>query len=543
MNKLSCLIISLLTYSVCESQTLGWEWAYSGNGNDFEKGSSICSDNSGNVYVTGFFSGPTITFGSITLVNSGNWNAFIVKYDSTGTVLWAKSPTGYHSEGKGISTDDNGNVFVTGSYWNDSISFDAITLSNSGSHDIFLAKFDAEGNVIWARCAGGQRVEQANSVCTDGDGNVAITGFFESDSLVFDSQVVYHNIDTIHGDIFIAKYNSEGNSLWAKSARGAGLDIGTAITSDQAGNIYATGTFASSSVAFESDTLIMTGGNDVFVIKYDPTGNEQWVISAGGSSYAVCYSIITDLPGNVFITGYFYVPFMSFGNLLLTNSTGFDVFVVKIDAAGNFVWAKSSVGGQQAEGHGVCTDMQGNVYVTGFYAFSTVSFDSITLSLASDSELFLVKYDTDGNVIWGFAEGGNSSDFSEAVCKDLNGDIIITGSFYSDSISFGTSTLHPIGKYDMFIAKTGSIFSGLSNQNFDNSIHLFPNPFSDKINITAKGSEPVEINLFDVTSRKMLHQSFTKSTLISTEQLARGIYLYEVRNKDRVIKKGKVVRE
>ncbi|MBK7854849.1 MAG: SBBP repeat-containing protein [Bacteroidetes bacterium] len=542
MNKQICLIIMLFVCRICNAQTPVWEWAHSGNGNNFEKGNSICSDNSGNVYVTGFFSSPSITFDSITLINSGTWNAFIAKYDSTGAILWAKSPISSYSEGKGIATDAYGNVYVTGLFANDSIIFDSITLHNNGYYDLFLAKFDSQGNAIWARGVGGQRIDRANSVCTDVNGNVLVTGYFISDSLVFDSTILHH-ADTIGGDIFIAKYDSSGNSLWAKSYAVIGHELGTAITTDLAGNIYMTGMFGSD-IVFGTDTLQSVGSSiDIFIAKYDTFGNEQWARSAGCPYQDACNGIATDLNGNVFITGFFYVTSISFGNIVLNNSGGYDVFVAKMDSSGNFLWAKSSVGGQQEEGHGICTDVFGNVYVTGFYASSSVSFGSITLSLSNNPQLFLVKYDANGNVMWAFAEGGNNNDFSNAICLDLNGDIFITGSYQSDSISFGLTTLYPMGAYDVFVAKSGGVALGLQNYDYDMAINIFPNPFNEQIEIKSKSNEPSEVIFYDITSRKLLQQKFTNSVSLNTEQLEKGIYIYEVRCGSSACKKGKLVKD
>jgi hypothetical protein len=155
------------------------------------------------VFVTGYFNSPAIAFGSTTLTNFGNTNAFIAKYGANGNVLWAKSAGGnVIDEGQSTSTDGNGNVFITGYFSSPTITFGSILLTNAGNDNVFIAKYDSLGNVIWAKSAGGSSIDEGQSISTDGNGNVYVSGWFSSPTIAFGSTIL------TSGEMFIGKLSS-----------------------------------------------------------------------------------------------------------------------------------------------------------------------------------------------------------------------------------------------------------------------------------------------------------------------------------------------
>ena len=161
-------------------------WAKRAGGTDTDKGSSVATDANGNILVTGVFYSSSITFGTTTLTNAGGSNMYIAKYDAGGNVLWAKSAGGTDSNGGySIATDANGNIFVTGEFRNSSITFGTTTLTNAGYYDIFIVKYDVGGNVLWAKSTGGTDWDEGRSVASDANGNILVTGIFVSPSITF----------------------------------------------------------------------------------------------------------------------------------------------------------------------------------------------------------------------------------------------------------------------------------------------------------------------------------------------------------------------
>jgi len=201
-------------------------WAKSADGANVntDKAVAITVDatGSGDIYVAGFFSSPSITFGSTTLINVGNFDLFIVKYDANGNALWAKSAGGGYTEfPNSITADPSGNIYMTGVFGSSSITFGSTTLINTvntGSYDMFIVKYDANGNVIWAKGAGGNTHDEAESVAVDpsGSGDSYVAGRFLSSSMTFGLTTLTNAGGNAY-DVFIVKYDVDGNVLWAKA--------------------------------------------------------------------------------------------------------------------------------------------------------------------------------------------------------------------------------------------------------------------------------------------------------------------------------------
>ncbi len=454
MKKIYTIILWVIAGATANAQI--WEWAKSAGMTNYDFGFDISTDASGNAFVTGAFQSSTIIFGSTTLNNTGFSDMFIVKYDPLGTVLWAKSTGGTgHDSGSGISTDASGNVFVTGYFESSSITFGSTTLNNTGFSDMFIVKYDASGIVLWAKSAVGTIGDVGYGICTDTSGNVFVTGYFQSSPITFGS-ITLNSIGFSY-DVFIVKYDASGTVLWAKSAGGTNSDYGYKISTDASGNAFVTGIFASSPITFGSITLSSAGSNDMFIAKYDPSGTVLWAKSAGGGNIDGGSDISTDASGNVFVTGGFQSSPITFGLTTLTNTNvgSDDMFIVKYDPAGNVLWAKNAVGAIHEYGYGISTDTSGNVFVTGAFQSSPITFGSITLSSAGSNDIFIAKYDPAGAVLWAKSAGGTNADNGYGTSTDASGNAFVTGYFWSSSITCGSTTLTnaSAGTTDMFIAK------------------------------------------------------------------------------------------
>lgn len=447
-----CIFLGLNTTSFSQN----WLWAKSVSGNINDRGYSICTDAGGNVFVTGGFSNSSFNIGSFTLSNVGNNDVFIAKYDANGNVLWAKSAGGTGEDyGSSISTDIAGNIFVTGCFNSSSITIGNNTLTNIGSLDIFLTKFDANGNVLWAKSAGGINSDLVFSVCTDTAENVFITGIYYSPTIIFGS-TAFSNLGGY--DFYLAKYDANGNALWAESENSNYDLISNTATTDESGNVFITGSFQSPSITLGSVTLINSSSPyvDFFLAKYDPTGNVLWAKSAGGTNSEVGLSVSTDNQGNVFVTGDFKSPDITFDSTILTNASAgnYDAFIAKYDGNGNMLWAKGIAGTDLERGWSVSADIGGSAYVTGSFMSPAITFDSNTLTRpsGSDSPMFIIKYDPIGNVqcSTSLASGG---DYKNNICTNTLGDVYIGGDFSISPFNIGTYTLTLGGQTDIFVAK------------------------------------------------------------------------------------------
>jgi hypothetical protein len=227
-------------------------------------GESVSADGSGNVFVTGDFSG-TVDFGGGGLTALAG-DMFLAKYDAAGNHLWSKR-FGYFGAGSehsaSVSADSSGNVFVTGDF-DMRVDFGGGELTSAGSADIFLAKYDAAGNHLWSKRFGAWGYDYGYSVSADSTGNVFVTGRFQG-TVDFGGG----GLTALAGDMFLAKFDAAGNHLWSKRFGSAGWDDGRAVSADSSGNVLMTGQFEET-VDFGGGGLTSAGGVDIFVGKYEP---------------------------------------------------------------------------------------------------------------------------------------------------------------------------------------------------------------------------------------------------------------------------------
>ena len=252
--------------------------------------------------------------------------------------------------------------------------FGNIQLSNNNFYveDIFIAKYDPNGNIIWVRKAGGSSYDEGNDIATDGAGNSYVTGPFRGTATFGNTQISSGG----SSDIFIAKYDANGNLLWVRKAGGTGEDSGNDITIDNSGNCYMTGTFRSTAT-FGTTQIISSGAEDIFTAKYDANGNLLWVRKAGGTSNDFSNDISADNSENCYVTGTFKNT-ATFGTTQIISSGAEDIFTAKYDANGNLVWVNKTGATYSDFGYGISVDNSGNCYTTGSFG-GTVSFGSIVL--------------------------------------------------------------------------------------------------------------------------------------------------------------------
>ncbi len=535
------LLLFLLTFNQAKSQAPNWEWARSSScftsGYCYGEGFSVATYVSNSIYVAGWFL-DTIAFGSYIL--NDTVGVFITKYDSLGNVQWAKGAEG-SSVGNKIVTDILGNIYFTGWFLDSAITFDSFTLTSLGNASMFLVKYDSLGNVLWAKNPTDTGTSRGIGVSTDSFGNVYVAGDFVNAPIVFGSDTL---ISSGGYDVFLAKYDSAGNVLWAKRTGGTGTEEASSVSTDNFNNVYVTGNFGSASFIFNNDTLLNPGGFDMFIAKYDSQGNEVWARYADDSLTEESWNSATDAFGNIYVTGLFYSS-ISFGSITLNSAGGLDAFLVKYDSSGNVIWAKSY--GSTGNEHGYCltSDSSGNIFFTGDFSSPSITLDTITLQypVGGADPMFLAKFDSSGNVFFA-KELPSGGDDQNAIAITPSGSIYIGGDFYQiDTLIIATDTLIRTGLEDVFVAKLGYSSSvGITEIKINNECVLYPNPFTNSVRVKTNNNEQFQIILYDIVSRKLLQRNFTNTTTINTEQLASGLYIYEVRNKNGILANGKVIK-
>lgn len=309
----------------------------------------------------------------------------------------------------------------------------------------------------WAQSFGAGSFDRGNAIATDKSGNVYTTGSFAG-TVDFDYGPGVFNLTAGGNDVFITKYDSTGNFIWAKSIGSVDDEIGRSIAIDTLKNIYVTGTFVSI-VDFDPGvgtftlqaSLPSNSDNDAFILKLDSLGNFVWAKGIGGYNVSVVsISIKLDSQGNIYNTGIFdgtadFDP--SSNNFSLTSQGSSDAYILKLDNLGDFVWAKSMGGSDNDNGNSITVDNLGNVFTVGTFA-GTADLDpssagsyTVTASGFPYEDIFISKIDNNGNFLWTKTIGSSNSDYATSVQVDNLGDLYISG-YFAGNVDFdpGIST-------------------------------------------------------------------------------------------------------
>jgi Immunoglobulin domain/Beta-propeller repeat len=439
----------------------GFLWARSAGSTAFARGRSVAVDGTGNAYVAGDFQG-TATFGTTNLTTATDVgiDIFLAKYDSDGRLLWVRQAGGAGlSEANALAVDSTGNVLVAGQF-SAGAEFSGVALTNAGSSDVYVAKYTSAGELVWVRGFGGTSVDIAYGICVDASDNIAIVGNYAA-AITFGTNILSASGNF---DVFTAKLDADGNVLWARKAAGSGNETGYAVVADRSGNVFVGGSFQSTTFSLGGLVLTnpAVGLDDVFVAKYDRDGNMLWAKRAGGTSHDSARALAADQAGNVFVAGYYGQGFGSaatFDNVTLTPAgASADVFLAKYDASGNLAWVKSAGGSLLDYGYALASDAGGNAYLAGSFT-GTATFGSSNLTSSGGSDIFVAAYSTAGNVLWSRKAGGTGFDSGYGIAADLAGNLYLAGNYASSNATFGHLILSPADSSGIFLAKLATVDS------------------------------------------------------------------------------------
>ena len=453
-------------------------------GTVFDNGRTMTTDNNHNIIACGNTSSSTAiaTSGAFQTSYSGIYDAFIAKFNSTGTIIWSTYFGGTSGtapmSGHCVATDALNNIFMSG------VTMSTTNIATTGTYqvvfggnsDAFIEKFDSLGSRIWGTYFGVAGGEVAYGIAIDRSGNLLIGGAATNNigggstsSASIATSGVYQ---TSYGggayDGFLAKFNSSGTALlWATYYGGSGSEQGQGIATDLNGNVYMAGYTNSTSGISSSGSWQSTYGGgawDAFIVKFDSLGNRLWATYYGQDQYDVAYAIGMDVTGNVVITGLTNSAsgFTSSGAFHPTyhggSTNGGDAFILKFSPSCTRIWATYFGGSGDDFGRCLAFDYQGNIYLTG----ETSSTDSISTAGAYQTtyggglyDSYIVKFDSIGAQYWATYFGDSLTDIGYSIVVEWNGEILITGYTSSTSriaASGGHQTVYGGGAGDAFIA-------------------------------------------------------------------------------------------
>ncbi|MEO0159535.1 MAG: SBBP repeat-containing protein [candidate division WOR-3 bacterium] len=586
-----------------DPHALIWSTYYGGSGGDMggiivgEGGSAVgydirpsnlTIDVSGNLFVLGSsfsIDFPTYNPGGNTYYQgtcascSTYSDIFILKFTNSGVRLWATYYGGNdYDHVYSITTDANGNIFVTGNTW----STDFPTYNPGGgayydntndNGDAFILKFTNSGVRLWATYYGGSSWDDGYSITTDANGNVFVTGYtLSTDFPTQNPGGAYFQGSNAGGfDAFILKFTNSGLLLWATYYGGSGGDVAFSSITDMNGNLFVVGqTFSSNFPTYNPgggayfDNTCGTDGNcnpdaqnlkyrDAFILKFNNSGALLWATYFGGSLEDVARSVKVDINGNIYIIGTTNstdFPTQNPGGGAYfqgSNAGGFDAFILKFTNLGSLLWA-TYYGGSGSDNalapntanSFVATDNTGNVYFSGIT--NSNDFPTQYLSGAYNQsnnagyyDAFILKFSSSGQRLWATYYGGNSLEYVCAISVDASRNIFITG--YTSSTNLPTQ--NPGG---------GAYYQGTCNGCIN-----YPDAFISKFDSSASVSlseiliytksklalnlfnlsTPIIIKLYSLDGKLVYSNTFkTDNIEINLKSLKSGIYILKAYSKD-----------
>lgn len=488
--KSSTTVIFLIVLS-CElimAQVPQFEWVTGPQGSghtSFAAMADIATDTSGNVIICANFSG-TINFGSTTLTSTGEGNNIcLAKYNSQGEVLWARRIGDVNGGSGDIAADKAGNIYLTGGF-SESLNLGGFTLETG----FCLVKFDPSGNVLWAKQTNGTGSAGGKCMKTDEYGNVYVAGDFYGTPSFEDITL------NDEGDVFIAKYDPSGNVQWVKQSSGSGYTGGAyGIGVDKDGNSVITGWF-DGTLVWGTTTMTCTF-NECFAVSYGPQGDILWAKHIGQGNLAGGYAAAYDDLGNCYLAGDFENTAI-FDDTTVHSAGSWDSFIVKYNPAGELLWVRTVGGADPEHGWGIDIDPYYNVVFTGCFA-NSATFGSTTLTGKSPDryDIFLAKYDKSGNFLWAKRAGSDENDQGRGIAVNNKGRIFTTG-WIQGTADFDSHEFSPTGTYGIFLS--------LLEENYINVT-----PLSSKVGYTSGSTT------FSVDANVAWSVSETSSWLSSTK--------------------------
>lgn len=497
------------------AQDIDWVKSFKSSHDEFVHDLHV--DKQGNVYTTGR-SGDSTDFdpgpGIFKLAQLES--AFVSKLDSSGNFKWVVGFDGAGtSDGRGIFADDNGNVYIAGTYANSlQVSNNIATLTSNGLFDVFVAKLNANGNLLWLKNFGGKNWDGATEIALDVSGNVYVLGYISMDTVDMDPGPATHTVGFAYNEPMLVKLDNNGNFM----------------------NCFK---FGSNDIKVDAQGFIYTNSS-YGISKFDSMGNILWTQAPKANAIAL------DASGNVYATGSFYSS-TSFGagagTQTIATAGNADVYVQKISSNGSRLWLRNFGGADADWVYGLDVSKDGYIYISGAFQLSA-DFDpgpaSYSLTCQGSFNGFLVILNEDGDFFSARRFGGNHQDYATAVAVGPDGDIHVSG-YFSSTAYFGTGTAGtytlqslPQGFHDAFVLKISKLAVGMDELTTHYGIHLYPNPASGYVMLSTR--EACDVILTSLNGKTIMEFKTTGGEVqMSLKDLAQGLYILNISNKKYIL--------
>ncbi len=412
-----------------------WVRQAAGAGSMDESGDGVALDGATHLYLSGNF-GTAANFGGTNVTATGS-GIFLARYTAAGALEWVRTGTSATAGGEAhsVAVDSLGDCYLTGSFMG-TTSFGSTNVVSAGGSDVFVAKYDRSGNLLWVTRRGAGFNDSGRGIVADGTNGCFVTGILQTSS---DANVAR--------DIFFEKLNAAGVFQWQQLPTGPGSDAGLAAATDSERNAYFTGWFTGT-VNFGITNMTAAGSlRDMFVAKFNNAGTLLWITRVGGANADEGKGIGVDTNGNVYVGGSLNLNFNGSNNAE-------QLRVMKFSGAGALLWQRDLLAEFYYFDFSSVTDLGGHTWIfAGLHG--DADFNGVPISAAGAYDGLAAKYDSAGTLLWVKQIGGSGSSIGHRVAADVSGHCYLTGEFNGQAI-FGSTNLTGQGGTDFFIARLGS---------------------------------------------------------------------------------------
>lgn len=419
-----------------------------------QKGVLVAPDGQGGVYYAGSMDG-TVKFDNDTLITGGGRDIFLARLDADGKVLWAKRfGNAGDQDPSAITVDSAGNVYL-GAIVAGTINFGGGDLPAGGYTDIALASFDAMGNHRWSKRYGDSAAQEPHGMGISPAGELIVGGSFGGTFSTGPTTLTSKG----SWDIFVTKLNSAtGEEIWAKQIGSTGTEVSDGLAVDPNGGMWLIGRY---------EGFVNLGGNvlptssqsdyNVFVLKLD--GNGQHVFSNGFGDDNLSQNargLAVDKDGALIFGGDFEGT-MNFGGAALTSPLGSrDIFVTKLSSSGMHVWSKKFGGNSDDYWPRIAVDPANNVFISCYFT-NSIDFGGNTLLSDGSFDFAVARLDADGQHVWSRRYGGNPGELTQQTSADITWTprAIFVAASQMGKADYGTGALTSAGSFDAAILAIG----------------------------------------------------------------------------------------
>lgn len=473
-------ILLLFTFLNGYAQAPEFDWvSQCGNPpNTTDTKSVLAAGSDGSFFLAGEFL-DTADFGNKVMISRGGTDIFLIKNDAAGSLIWSNriGDTDYDYVQK-VAVDESGNVYLAGYFYAET-SIGSDHYVSYGSQDIFVAKYNGEGEFVWSFRAGGAMADYITSVVLNADGHLVIAGHFYDTFTIGDTALIAEN----SSDIFLAMLDESGQLLWAERAGGSSSDQARSLEMDPMGNILLGASFYYDITI--GDTVITTENPvGVAIARFLPDGQADVVFQVDGTYLTGEIQLAATSDGGIYMAGNFSDQVTFGSDTFNAGEFNQDIFFARYNPQAELIWARHvhSIASDQVIG--IETGQNDHLIVTGHY-LDTIHFGLLTLNYTlccGSREIFIVDYAEDGKVSWGTQISGTRANVKS---MELNhdGDLLLSGLF-TEEVHFGALTL---SHFDGFLNYVSCLKTSLLTQADQpkkaSGLKIFPNPAQNRIRL------------------------------------------------------------